>query len=191
MEFVLLYQAPRKEKPSFVAVIKVLSLYSSNPHFLFKQSATICLMCLASSIEPMINITKSSAYLKYIRCLKFGSNIFILGIDLLFTASCLNSVRCDFLNHYIHAVIWSYSLLRPLLASFSKDCLILSTFLSSSFKTRLASNGLKMLPYGIPSLGFICKPVSGSINLAVRDLQISCKVLSQVKFVSRHLIIIW
>lgn len=106
------HQAPRNLNPSFVAVIKVFSLLSSSPHFLDNTSLTHPLILLASSLVPEINITKSSAYLRYISLLKFGSLCIRLGIFLLSIANRLISgdPGWDFCSRCILLVNLSYSL---------------------------------------------------------------------------------
>lgn len=44
----------------------------------------------------------------------------------------------------------------------------------------LASRGLNTLPCGVPSLGIICFPVSGSMYPATSDFRRRSKVLSHV-----------
>ena len=107
-----------------------------------------CFIIFASSKEPMISMTKSSAYLRYIRRLKFGSNMFRLGISRLLIASSLikGEPGLDFFNQAILDVRASYSLFLILFLPFSKFSFSESMYLSNSLSTILAKMGLIILP---------------------------------------------
>lgn len=67
------HHAPRNLNPSLVAEIMVFSLCNSRPHFFDNTSFIQFLIITASSDDPEISTTKSSAYLMYMIRLKLVS----------------------------------------------------------------------------------------------------------------------